>query len=189
MSSVDPAAGLGGARRVVVYGVSGSGKSTVARAIGEASGLPWHPVDDLTWEPGWVEVPTEVQRDRVAAICAEDSWVLDAVYGKWSDIPFATVELVVGLDYPRWLSLTRLVRRTVVRLVRRTPVCNGNHETLRSVIAKDSIIGWHFRSFANKRRKVRAWEQDPAMPPVVRLTSARATREWLAAIRGISGRA
>ena len=42
-------------RRIVVYGVTGSGKSTLAARIGARLGLPYHSVDDLTWEPGWVE--------------------------------------------------------------------------------------------------------------------------------------
>jgi adenylate kinase family enzyme len=35
-------------------------------------------------------------------------WVLDAAYGRWLDIAIARVELIVALDFPRWLSLARL---------------------------------------------------------------------------------
>jgi adenylate kinase family enzyme len=51
-----------------VYGVTGSGKTTLAAQIAERTGLPWHSVDDLTWEPGWVEVPVQEQRRRIEAI-------------------------------------------------------------------------------------------------------------------------
>ena len=54
-----------GARRVLIYGVTGSGKTTLAARLSELSGLTWHSVDDLSWEPGWVPVPDEVQRERV----------------------------------------------------------------------------------------------------------------------------
>jgi hypothetical protein len=60
--------------RILVYGATGSGKTTLARQIGERLGLPWHSVDDLTWESGWVQVPTEVQRTEIAAICAQKEW-------------------------------------------------------------------------------------------------------------------
>lgn len=49
--------GMSGVRKVLVYGVTGSGKTTMAEAISKATSLPWHSVDDLTWQPGWVEVP------------------------------------------------------------------------------------------------------------------------------------
>ena len=176
--------GLGAARRIVVYGVTGSGKSTLAAQIAQATGIPGHAVDDLTWRPGWTEVPLEDQREIIAAICAGPEWVLDAAYGKWLDIPLSRGPVVVALDYPRWLSWQRVVRRTFSRMVHRTPICNGNYETLaRALSPRDSIIGWHHRSFASKRRRIRAWEADPAGPPVLLFRSPRATKTWLAQLR------
>jgi adenylate kinase family enzyme len=165
--------------RVVVYGVTGSGKSTLAARIAERTGLPYHSADDLSWEPGWVPVPDEEQRRRIDEVCAGERWILDAAYGKWRDIVLARAQLVVGLDYPRWLSLGRLVRRTFLRAVTRERICNGNVESVRQVFSADSIIRWHFTSFANKRARIRAWAADPSGPAVVRLTSPRETRRWL----------
>jgi adenylate kinase family enzyme len=166
-------------QRILVYGVTGSGKTTLARQIGEHTGLPWHSVDDLTWQPGWVEVPTAEQRRRIEAICAQDRWVLDTAYGAWLDVPMGRTELIVGLDYPRWLSLQRLIRRTIARGIDRQPICNGNTESLRFAFTRDWIIYWHFRSFSRKRRRMRAWAADPAAPPTVLLRSPRQTRRWL----------
>jgi hypothetical protein len=98
------------------------------------------------------------------------------------DVPLAWVELIVALDYSRWFSLQRLVRRTVIRVVGRRPICNGNRETWRGTFARDSIIVWHFRSFTRKRQRIREWCSDPARPPVVRLTSRRQTNAWLRAL-------
>lgn len=180
---------LDGARRILVYGVTGSGKSTLAAQISAATGIPWHAIDDLTWRPGWVEVPKEEQRRLIRDICAGPEWILDAAYGSWPEIPLSRAPVVVALDYPRWLSWQRVVRRTVRRLVRRTPVCNGNYETLRRALSPhDSIIGWHARSFGHKRRRIRAWAADPAGPAVLVLTSPRATRTFLARLRSPSER-
>ncbi|QWF83255.1 adenylate kinase [Amycolatopsis sp. CA-230715] len=170
------------ADRILVYGVTGSGKSTMAARIAERTGLPWHSVDDLTWEPGWVEVAPDEQRRRIAAICAGERWVLDSAYGKWLDVPMARVELIVALDYPRWLSLGRLVRRTIARAVDRREICNGNTENLGQLFTRDWIVWWHFKSFARKRARMRAWAADPAAPAVIRLTSVAQTRRWLASL-------
>jgi adenylate kinase family enzyme len=170
------------ADRVLVYGVTGSGKTTLARQIGERTGTPWHAVDELTWEPGWVEVPPEEQRRRIAAICAEERWILDSAYSKWLDVPLARVQLIVALDYPRWFSLARLLRRTLLRLAAHRTVCNGNTETVRQALSRDSIVVWHFRSFSRKRARMRAWAADPSGPAVVRLASPLAARRWLAAL-------
>ena len=166
-------------RRIVVYGVTGSGKSTLAARIGERLDLPYHSVDDLTWEPGWGAVPDDTQRQRISAICPGDAWVLDSAYGKWHEVPLARADLVVGLDLPRWRSLGRLLRRTASRMLRRTEICNGNRESLRSMLSSDSIVAWHFRSFARKRATMRAWHADPGAPEVVLLRSPADVERWL----------
>jgi adenylate kinase family enzyme len=170
------------ADRVLIYGVTGSGKSTLAAALAERTGLPWHSVDDLTWEPGWNAVSEEEQRRRFEAICAQDRWILDTAYGSWRDVPLARVELIVALDYPRWLSLARLIRRTLARAVDHRLICNGNTESFRQLFSRDSIIIWHFRSFDRKRARMRRWDADPSGPAVVRLTTPGATRRWLAGL-------
>lgn len=169
-------------RRVLVYGVTGSGKTTAAERISRATGIPWTSVDDLTWEPGWVSVPAEEQRRRIAEVCARDCWLLDTAYGQWVDIPLASAEAVVALDYPRWFSLQRLLRRTLRRVVGKRPVCNGNTETWRQVVGADSIIRWHFRSFARKRARIEAWSTDAGGPRVFRFTRPRDLDRWLAGL-------
>ena len=165
--------------RIVVYGVTGSGKSTLAARIAERTGLPYVPADDLTWLPGWVGVPDDEQIRRIAEVCAGERWVLDAAYSKWQDVVLPRAQLIVGLDYPRWLSLGRLLRRTAKRSVTRERICNGNVETFRQMFSADSIIRWHFTSFASKRDRIRAWAAEPPGPAVVRLTSPHETRRWL----------
>ncbi len=180
--SPDPRSGPGSwPQRILVYGVTGSGKTTLARTIGEATGLPWHSIDDeIGWLPGWVERPRDEQRGLVEQLMEGDAWVLDTVYSHWSDLVLPRTELIVALDYPRWRSLARLVRRTHRRISTRQEVCNGNVETWRGLVASDSILRWHFRSFASKRARITAWEAAPDLPPVVRLRSSAATRRWLA---------
>ncbi len=166
--------------RIVVYGVTGSGKSTLAAALAARTGLPWHSIDDLTWERGWVPVSADEQRRRVAEICAGDRWIIDTAYSQWLDVPLARAEVIVALDYPRWLSLSRLVRRTVRRALDHQPVCNGNTESWRQVFSRDSIIVWHFRSFGRKRARIRSWSAtSPSKACVVHLTSPQAAARWL----------
>jgi len=128
-------------------------------------------------------VPEAAQRELIAAVCAGDAWVLDHAYGAWVDVPLARADLVVCLDLPRWRSFGRLLRRSVRNVALGTPTCNGNRETFRQTfLSADSILWWHVRSFARKRRRMRAWAADPAMPDVVLLRTPGEVAAWLAAL-------
>ena len=163
---------------MVFFGVTGSGKSTAAERYATAAGLPLISVDsDIGWLPGWIERDHAEQVRMVEEIAARDAWVLDSFYSKWSDRLVPRADAIVALDYPRWLSLSRLVRRTLRRVVLREQVCNGNTESIRQAVGRNSIIRWHFASFTRKRTRIREY-QDAGLP-VLRFTKPRELDRWL----------
>lgn len=166
--------------------MTGSGKSTAARRIAARTGLTLTLADEITWAPGWVPVPVDEQRRRFAAVVAQDSWVLDTAYGAWLDVVLPRVDLVVGLDYPRWFSLQRVFRRSVMRAIDKKPICNGNTESFRGMVGRDSIIGWHFRSFGRKRARMRAWAAAAEGPAALLFTRSRDLAEWIDTLGGCS---
>lgn len=176
-------ADLAAARRVLLYGVTGAGKSTAALAAGERLGLPVHLVDDeIGWLPGWEMRETDQQRALAARIVTEEDWVLDTAYGAFRDVVLPRTQVVLALDYPRWLSLSRLLRRTARRWVTREPVCNGNVETLGQVLSRDSILLWHFRSYRRKNEQIRAWTDAAEGVPVLRVRHPRELTRVLAQV-------
>jgi hypothetical protein len=89
------------------------------------------------------------------------------------------VDLLVALDYPRRVSLGRLLRRTWRRLRSQEEFCGGNTESWRRTFSTDSIFAWHVRSFRRKHAEATAWAADAGGPPVVRFTSPRQVDAWL----------
>lgn len=172
-----------GPRRILCLGVTGSGKSTLAGQLGRILELPVHYVDDeIGWLPGWVNRGTEEQKRMAMAFADADSWVFDSAYGSYRDRICAQAELVVCLDYPRATSLGRLLGRSVRRVLTREQVCNGNRETWGRLLGKESIIRWHFKSFAAKRRQMRELEQMLGPVRVNRLSHPKQTKRWLASL-------
>lgn len=169
-------------RRILVYGVTGSGKSVATGRIAQRLDLPCHLADELTWEPGWTPVDQDEQRRRFAAIAAQEYWVLDTAYGAWLDVVFPRVQLIVGLDYPRWFSLLRLMRRTVARIHDKKRICNGTVETVRAVLGTDSILRWHFRSFIRKRSRMRTWHAAEQGPPTLLFRRSAALDDWITSL-------
>lgn len=164
---------VGDARRILVYGVTGSGKSTLARTLADVLGIPATSVDDITWSPGWVPMPKDEQIAHFDHLTRGDAWILDHAYVAWCDLVRERADLVVALDYPRLTSLGRLLRRTASRLIDRREICNGNRESLRSLLSRESIIAWHFGSFSRMRRQMQAWAAAPSGTPVVLLARPR----------------
>ena len=98
-------------QRILVIGPCGAGKSTLATDLGARLGLPVHHIDQLNWQPGWVESSKDDLRRRLAAIVAGDRWLIDGNYGGTLDVRLTRADTVVYLDYPVWLCATRLLRR------------------------------------------------------------------------------
>jgi len=97
--------------RVLVIGAGGSGKTTLARRIAEATGLPLVHLDSLYWRPGWEPTPREEWNARVAEVARRPEWVMDGNYGGTLDVRIEAADTIVFLDWPRPSCLWRVIKR------------------------------------------------------------------------------
>ena len=128
-----------------MVGNSGSGKSTVARALAAALGVPHVELDALFHQPGWQQLPLAEFVAVVDSRTSGDGWVADGNYSDTLDLVWSRADTVVWLDLPRRLVMRQVVGRTARRLARREELWNGNRERLRSALNPDpreSIIRW-----------------------------------------------
>src|SRR5262245_42754318 len=123
------------ARRFLIKGASGGGKTTLARAIAARTGLPYVELDALQHGPNWTEATAEELRARVeAALDDARGWVVDGNYdSKLGRRLVDRAEVIVWLDLPLATKLIRLVKRSALRYLTREPLWNGNRETLRGL--------------------------------------------------------
>jgi adenylate kinase family enzyme len=106
---------------VLVIGSGGSGKSTVARRIGDALGRPVIHLDAHYWRAGWTPMEPDAWVARVNALARGEAWVMDGNYGGTLDARLAACDTVVFLDMPRVLCLWRVIRRRVAHHGRTRP--------------------------------------------------------------------
>lgn len=104
-------------QRIIVVGTSGSGKTTLALWLGRHLGIPHVELDALHWEPHWTEAPLEVFRERVVVALAGERWSVDGNYSDVRDLVWPHAETLVWLDYPLFIILWRLMRRTIGRIL------------------------------------------------------------------------
>lgn len=100
------------ARRILVLGSPGSGKSMLSRRLGEITGLPVVHLDGIYWKPGWVE-STHAEFDaRVVDAVAQDEWIIDGSYSRTLDLRLPRAELVIYLDFGRLRCVWNAYRRS-----------------------------------------------------------------------------
>jgi adenylate kinase family enzyme len=151
--------------RIVVIGTSGSGKSTVARRLGERLGLDVVELDSMFHLPGWNQRPEEEFRSLVAEATAGEAWVVDGNYATVRDITWSRADVVVWLDYARWRVMTRVIRRTLKRLVTRELLWGKVREPWANVLSLDpqrSIIAWAWTTYSHRRLRYGRLIEDPA---------------------------
>lgn len=175
-----------GARRFAIVGNAGSGKSTLAAALAGRLGVLHVELDAIFHLPGWTELPVDEFRAKVTAATAGDGWVVDGNYTIVRDIVWRRADTVVWLDFPRRLVMSRVVRRSLARVLTRRQLWNGNRERLRNLVSmnpEQSIIRWAWTRHGVYHARFRDASADPAWTHLtfVRLRSPREAKAFLAA--------
>ena len=165
--------------RIAVAGVSGSGKSTLARRGAAVLGLPYTEIDGLYHGSGWT--PRPAFESDVAAFLAAGRWVTEWQYDGARPLLAEQADLMVWLDLPFRVTLSRVVRRTVRRRVRREQLWNGNQEgpLLGFVTDREHIVRWAISTRHLYDGRVRAVAAARPDLPVVRLRTRGEVDRWV----------
>jgi adenylate kinase family enzyme len=119
--------------RVAILGSGGAGKSALAAALAERTGLPVVHLDVVYWKPEWTAPPPEEFAAALDAAVAEERWILDGNFLR-DDAPdprFGRADTVIFLDLPRTTCLWRVLKRRVQEARRpRRDLPEGCHESI-----------------------------------------------------------
>ncbi|MFK0238563.1 P-loop NTPase family protein [Streptomyces vinaceus] len=171
-------------QRILVVGVTGAGKSTLARALSGRLGLPYHEMDALYFEgPGWATNGSF--SEDVSALTAGPRWIIDSLgYPEVRDLLWNRADTVVWLDYPKRVIMPRVLRRSLRRTVTREALFGGNRETWRDWLSREHPAWWAWSQHGIRHREVQRRIHDPRFAPLdtLRFGHPDETSAWLASL-------
>jgi adenylate kinase family enzyme len=167
--------------RIMVMGVSGSGKSTFSKALGEKLNLPVIHLDRVFWSAGWREMPRDQFVAEQERLVTQPRWIIDGNYSGTMDVRLRHADTVIHLDLPVLLCFKRVLMRYRRYSGRTRPdMTEGNPERLTW-----QFIYWVLTFKIRRRPRLRRrFETLRADQKLIVLRSPKAVRAFLAAQGG-----
>ncbi|MBT3866066.1 hypothetical protein HOF78_03120 [Candidatus Woesearchaeota archaeon] len=98
--------------RVRIIGTSGTGKTYVAKKLSKILNISHYDLDEIFWKRKYDQKRTVPEREKLCLeLTKKRKWVLEGVYGSWSESSIQKADLVVLLDVNLFLAIWRIIKR------------------------------------------------------------------------------
>ncbi len=174
-------------KRIVVIGVTSSGKSTLAGQLANRLNASFIELDALHWEPHWQEAPLEVFRARVVQALQAPAWVVAGNYHVVRDLVWSQAEALLWLDYSFPRVLWQLTRRTFTRWWTQELLWGKVREPLWvhfKLWSEASLYHWLVKTYWRRKREYPRLFDLPEYQhlAMLRFSHPRETAAWLETI-------
>jgi|GEM_PF-741226 len=121
--------------KIVIVGVSASGKSTLSRKLAEKTNLPLVLMDELMWSPGWEYVGDEKILELLLEEIKKENWIIEGYITKEArSVIFEKADTIIYLDYSPYLLVWRYVKRFLQHRKNPRPELQGSPEKFNQII-------------------------------------------------------
>ena len=162
--------------RVMIIGCGGAGKSTLARKLGEKTGLPVVHLDQIWWAPGnWQHIEKPEFDEKLALELQKPRWILDGNFNRTIEARLEVCDTVIYLDYPRLVCLKNWLGRVIKNWGRHRPdMTEGCNEWI-----DPEFVKWIWNFNKNNRARYYALLNNAGDKKVVILKSRRQAQKFL----------
>ncbi|MBI1338927.1 hypothetical protein GC169_01785 [bacterium] len=171
--------------RVLVVGISGSGKTTFSSRLAAATGIPHTDLDAVNWRPGWRDRTSTDRESFIAdidAASAAPAWTISGSYHSTiGDMLWSRATDAVWMDLPRLAVMAQVIPRSLQRALSGADVFPGCRETPARLFGAEHPIRYAWDNHARRRERYEQVSVDPAYADV-RIHRCRSRREGDAAM-------
>jgi adenylate kinase family enzyme len=100
-------------KQVLILGPAASGKSTLAKRLGEVTGLPVIELDKIFWRPDLLPTPRDQWVELQQRLVEKNRWIIEGDLGPYDavEVRLRAADTIIFLDF----SLVRCVWRALRR--------------------------------------------------------------------------
>lgn len=170
-------------KRIIVVGVTSSGKSTLSQKLAKQLKYPHIQLDQLFWKKNWTESADQEFFRSIELATHKPHWIVDGNYARTNHITWPLADTVIWINLPLWVTLYQNITRSIKRAVYRKELWpnTGNKESLTRMFSKDSIVLWLFKTYSSNKKRYAKRLNDPLYSHInfIKLRSHKEIRQFL----------
>ena len=141
------------AKKIIILGNGGSGKSWIAERIAEITNYPCYHLDHELWKQNWVRVTEEEESEWHDEVLAGENWIIEGNYSGTIERRFAAADLIIFLDINQIVCILSAMKRRG-----RTRSELQLQTTKSTIFNKESLqfIKWQWNFRKSKKLKILA---------------------------------
>ena len=165
--------------RIMIIGCGGAGKSTLARQLGEKTGLSVIHLDKLFWRPGWEHISREEFDKLHREALMGEKWIMDGNFDRTMAERIKYCDTVIYLDFSRWTCLLGVAKRILTTYGKTRPdMGEGCPERI-----DWEFLQWVWNFNKKKREKIYRLLNETEGVETIVLKNRRAVKKFLETVR------
>jgi adenylate kinase family enzyme len=130
-------------KKIVIVGVSASGKSTFSKKLAKIVNIPVIFMDSIMWKPGWVYAGDEFIIEKLRDVSNNSEWIIEGyIKTEARKFLFEKADLIIYLDYSRIIPAWRYIKRFLMHRKNARPELEGSPEKFSFKFLKIVWMKW-----------------------------------------------
>ncbi len=100
-------------KKIIVYGLTASGKTTLANKISKILKIKVYCTDDFAYKKKWALKATEEEfKKKLKKVLKNKKWIIEGVHVRWLEDAIKKADLIVFTNPPKRIMASRALKRS-----------------------------------------------------------------------------